>query len=95
LTESIGRQLDLDLFEIRAPTTEQAGELSVGAQVGQRVFVGFRQQFGEADLSRLTIEYRLTEALRILTSVAQGTARSTDGRLRDSAGLDLVYTIKY
>jgi hypothetical protein len=85
----------VDLFEVRAPTTGKAGELEVGRQVGERVFVGFRQQFGSGEASRLSIEYRLTEALRLLTSFGQGADRNADTRDREAAGADLVYTIRY
>ncbi|MEO8480921.1 MAG: translocation/assembly module TamB domain-containing protein [Acidobacteriota bacterium] len=95
LTSSIGRSLDVDLFEVRAPTTGKAGELELGRQVGERVFVGFRQQFGSGEASRLSIEYRLTEALRLLTSFGQGADRNADTRDRETAGADLVYTIRY
>ncbi len=95
LTASIGRSLDVDLFEVRAPTTGKAGEVQLGRQVGERVFVGFRQQFGSAEASRLSIEYRLTEALRLLTSFGQGADRNADTRDREAAGADLVYTIRY
>jgi hypothetical protein len=57
--------------------------------------VGFRQQFGAGDASRLSIEYRLTEALRLLTSFGQGADRTADTRDREAAGADLVYTIRY
>jgi translocation and assembly module TamB len=93
LTDSIGRALDVDLFEIRAPSAERPGEVSVGTQLSQRVFVGFRQQFGAADASRLSIEYRLTEALRMVSSVGQG--GNERNQRTDAARLDLVYTIKY
>lgn len=95
LTAAIGRSLDVDLFEVRAPTSGKAGEVQLGTQVGERVFVGFRQQFGSADASRLSIEYRLTEALRLLTSFGQGADRNADTRDREAAGVDLVYTIRY
>jgi autotransporter translocation and assembly factor TamB len=95
LTESIGRTLDLDLFEVRAPTSEGAGEVSVGTQVNERVFVGFKQQFGATDASRVSIEYRLTEAIRLLTSFGQGGDSNMSIREREAAGVDLVYTIRY
>jgi autotransporter translocation and assembly factor TamB len=95
LTESIGRTLDLDLFEVRAPTSEGAGEVSVGTQVNERVFVGFKQQFGSTEASRVSIEYRLTEAIRLLTSFGQGGNSNTSIREREAAGVDLVYTIRY
>lgn len=95
LTESIGRTLDLDLFEVRAPTSEGAGEVAVGTQVNERVFVGFKQQFGSTEASRVSIEYRLTEAIRLLTSFGQGGDSNMSIREREAAGVDLVYTIRY
>ena len=95
LTQSIGRALDVDLFEVRAPTTSQAGEVQVGTQLGDRIFVGFRQEFGSAEASRLSIEYRLTEALRLLTSFTQGADPEVQSRDREAAGVDLVYRIRY
>jgi autotransporter translocation and assembly factor TamB len=95
LADSIGRALDVDLFEIRTPTAGQAGEVNVGRQVNERLFVGFRQEFGETDASRLTFEYRLTDALRLLTSVAQGADRTKRTRDREAAGMDLLYVLQY
>jgi autotransporter translocation and assembly factor TamB len=95
LSTSIGNALDVDLFEIRAPSTGQAGEVTIGRQVSDRLFVGFRQEFGEADATRLSFEYRLTDALRILTSVAQGTERSKRSRDQEAAGVDLVFRVRY
>lgn len=95
LTESIGRALDVDLFEIRSPTAGEAGEVALGTQVNERVFIGVRQEFGSSEMSRVSIEYRISEALRLLTSVAQGTSRSSRTRAAETAGVDFVYTIKY
>jgi translocation and assembly module TamB len=95
LTESISGALDVDLFQIRAPTSGQAGEVQVGQQVNDRLFVGVRQQFGESDATRLSFEYRLTEALRVLTSVAQGVETRRGSARTERAGVDLVFTIRY
>jgi translocation and assembly module TamB len=95
LAESIGRALDVDLFEIRTPTAGQAGEVNVGRQVNERLFVGFRQQFGASDASRLSFEYRLTNALRVMTSVAQGSDRTRQSSDRDQTGVDFVYVLRY
>jgi translocation and assembly module TamB len=95
VADSIGGALNVDLFEIRAPGAGRAGEVNVGNQVSERLFVGFRQQFGESDASQLSLEYRLTEALRLLTSLGHGVDRNTTQRRADAAGLDLVYTLRY
>ncbi|MEO7192328.1 MAG: translocation/assembly module TamB domain-containing protein [Vicinamibacterales bacterium] len=94
LSDSLGRALDVDLFEIRAPSSGQAGEVSVGNQVNERLFIAFRQQFGASEGTQLSFEYRLTEALRLLTTVGQGGSRTGASRT-EAAGLDLVYLIRY
>jgi translocation and assembly module TamB len=95
LSDSIGRALDVDLFEIRAPGSRAAGELNVGRQVNDRFFIGFQQQFAGGEASRLSFEYQLTDALRILTSVAQGVERAKRSRNQDTAGIDLIYLVRY
>lgn len=95
LANSIGRALDVDLFEIRAPSAGEAGEVNVGRQVSERLFVGFRQEIGDADASRLSFEYRLTDTLRVLTSIAQGADRAKRSRDREAAGVDLQYVLRY
>ena len=95
LADSIGRALDVDLFEIRAPSSGGAGEVALGTQVSDRLFVGFRQEFGADSASRLSFEYRLTELLRLLTSVGQGADRSRATRDREAAGVDLVFRVRY
>ena len=66
LGESIGRALDLDLFEITTTTDE--GELgagvTVGQQIGDRAFFKLRQQFGERNFTEFLIEYQLADFLR-------------------------------
>ena len=60
LGESIGKALDLDLFEIT--TTTDTGDLgagiTVGQQVGDRAFLKLRQQFGERTTTEFTLETR-------------------------------------
>jgi autotransporter translocation and assembly factor TamB len=95
LADSIGQALDVDLFEIRAPSSGGAGEVALGTQVSDRLFVGFRQEFGSDSASRLSFEYRLTELLRLLTSVGQGADQSRATRDRETAGVDLVFRVRY
>ncbi len=95
LSESIGDALDIDLFEIRAPGSGEAGQVNFGRQVNDRLFVGFQQEFAGGEASRLSFEYQLTDALRILTSVAQGVERAKRSRNQDTAGIDLIYQIRY
>ena len=95
LSESLGDALDVDLFEIRAPGADAAGEVTVGRQVNDRLFIGFRQEFAGGEASRLSFEYQINDALRILTSVAQGVERAKRQRNQDTAGIDLIYQVRY
>jgi translocation and assembly module TamB len=95
LSDSLGRAFDVDLFEIRPPSSGRSGELSLGNQVTQRLFIAFRQQFGASEASRLSLEYRLTEALRLLTTVGQGGTNRSGGTGVETAGIDLMYVIRY
>lgn len=95
LADSIGRALDVDLFEINVPSTEGSGDVMLGTQLNERLFVGFRQEFGSDRASRLSFEYRLTEFLRILTAVGQGGDRGQSTRDRETAGADLVFRFRY
>jgi hypothetical protein len=58
------------------------------------LFVAFRQQFGASEGSQLSLEYRLTQALRLLTTVGQGGSRTGANRT-ETAGMDVVYLIRY
>ena len=96
LANSIARALDLDIFEIRASGGESGQpSIAVGQQFGSRLFVSFRQEFGSEDFSQLSLEYRVNELLRLVSTVTQGTQRSHRTQRIDRTGLDLIYTISY
>ena len=66
------RALDLDLFEIRASGGETGQPaVAVGQQIGSRLFVSFRQEFGSEDLTQLSLEYRINEVLRLVSTVTR------------------------
>ena len=96
LANSIARALDLDIFEIRA-TGGESGQpsIAVGQQFGSRLFVSFRQEFGSDDFSQLSLEYRLNELLRLVSTVTQGNQRSHRTQRIDRTGVDLIYTLSY
>ena len=100
LGESIGRALDLDLFEIT--TTNDEGELgaglTIGQQVGDRAFVKFRQQFGDRNLTEFLLEYQLARFLRLDLSGAPETSGSANriGEQRiEKAGVNLIFFFSY
>jgi translocation and assembly module TamB len=78
LGESIGRALDLDLFEIT--TTSETGELAagvtIGQQIGDRMFFRLRQEFGDRNLSEFVLEYQIAQFLRVQASSPIRTVRS-------------------
>ena len=100
LSQSLGRALDLDLFEIQ--TTTAAGEITprvtVGQQFGDRMFLRFSQQFGAQQISEFTLEYELTDYLRLAGTVMEG-RQSAGQRLAlrrvERYGLDLVFFFSY
>ena len=59
LSRSIGKALDVDLFEITTSdpqTGETAGGVTLGKQVGDKAFVRFRQQFGQRSFTEFMLD---------------------------------------
>jgi autotransporter translocation and assembly factor TamB len=100
LGESIGRALDLDLFEI-APTTDgdQLGAgITIGEQVGSRTFLKLRQTFGDQPTSEFMLEYQISDFLRLVGSAApetSGAANRIGQRRVERAGIDLIFFFSY
>jgi len=100
LGESIGRALDVDLFEIT--TTTESGDLGaglvIGQQVGDRAFFKLRQQFGEQNISEFLLEYQIADFLRARGSAApeaSGSANRIGQRRVERAGIDLIFFFSY
>jgi translocation and assembly module TamB len=100
LGESIGKALDLDLFEIT--TTTDTGELgagiTIGQQVGDRAFFKLRQQFGDRNTSEFLLEFQLARFLRMQTSAApetSGAGNRIGQRRIERAGVDLIFFFSY
>ena len=96
IADSVARALDLDVFEIR-PSSEisAGGSIAIGRQLSDNLFVGFQQQFGAGEMSKLTFEYRLTQFLRLVTAFAQGTGdRQAMTTQAEAAGIDLFFVIR-
>src|SRR4029453_7960041 len=95
LADSVARALNLDLFEIRPSDDTRGGAtVSIGQQVSDRLFVGFRQDFGPSEISQVEFESRLTEAIRVVTTFADGPGRSRVLPRADRAGIDFFYVIR-
>ena len=101
LGKSIGKALDVDLFEITATdpeTGETAGGVTVGLEVSDKAYVRFRQQFGQRSFTEFMLEYQLAKFLRLDTSFAPETSgvanRLTQNRV-ERAGVDLIFFFSY
>ena len=100
LGESIGRALDLDLFEI---TTAGEGDslgagVTIGEQIGDRTFVKLRQQFGERTYSEFLLEYQIADFMRLAGSAApetSGAGNRIGQRRIERAGIDLIFFFSY
>lgn len=100
LGESIGRALDLDLFEITTTTEEGdfGAGLTVGQQIGDDVYFKLRQQFGERSITEFLLEYQLTDFLRVQATAAPettGAANRIGQRRIERAGIDLIFFFSY
>jgi len=98
LTRSIADALELDEFEIQAQGEQGAGPtLSIGEQVGERIFFRVRQGFGAQQATEFILEYQIAEYLRLqgaVADIAAGTERATFRRI-ERAGLDLIFFFSY
>jgi autotransporter translocation and assembly factor TamB len=101
LGRSIGKALDIDLFEITTSdieTGETAGGVTLGKQVSDKAFVRFRQQFGQRSFTEFMMEYQLSKFLRLDTRFApetSGVANRLTQRKVERAGVDLIFFFSY
>jgi autotransporter translocation and assembly factor TamB len=101
LGRSIGKALDVDLFEITTSdpeTGETAGGVTLGKQVSDKAFVRFRQQFGQRSFSEFMLEYQLARFLRLDTTLSpetSGVANRLTQRRVERAGIDLIFFFSY
>jgi autotransporter translocation and assembly factor TamB len=97
LAEALRDALDVDLLEISAGGDSGTGpSVAIGNQLGERVFVKVRQQFGSADVTQFLLDYELTEQLRLQTSASDGgQTNRTPGQRVEQAGVDFVFVKKY
>jgi translocation and assembly module TamB len=100
LGQSIGKALDLDLFEIN--TTGEGGslgaELVIGEQIGDRTFFKLRQIFGDRTYSEFLLEYQIADFLRFVGSGAPEASNSGNriGQRRiERAGVNLIFFFSY
>jgi autotransporter translocation and assembly factor TamB len=98
LNDTLQNALDVDLFQIDTATDEGGGPaITVGEQVGEKLFVRFRQIFGAQDASEFQLEYQLTDILRLQGSYAEGSQRANRSLARriERGGIDLILVFSY
>jgi translocation and assembly module TamB len=98
LSSSLGRALNVDIFELDPTGDEGEGPtVTVGQQVGERLFLKFRQLFGARDSSEFQLEYQLSDFLRLQGSFAEGQSSANRYLTRrvERAGIDLVVFFSY
>jgi len=98
LAQSIGNALELDVFEVQtAPENGTGPSVTVGEQVGERLFVKFRQAFGAQSVSELILEYQIAQYLRFQTTVAEGAAATERTLMHrvEQGGVDLIFYYTY
>jgi hypothetical protein len=101
LSRSVGKALDVDLFEITTSdpeTGETAGGVTLGKQVSDKAFIRYRQQVGQRSFTQFQIEYDLARFLRFQGSVAPETTsaanRLTQRRVQRMTA-DLIFFFSY
>ncbi len=97
LAEAVRDALGVDLLEITAAGEEGRGpSVTVGEQIGERVFVRVRQQFGSTEATALLLEYQIAEFLRLQTNIVEGAETNRAiGNRTDRGGIDLIFVVRY
>jgi translocation and assembly module TamB len=98
LANTLGRALNVDIFELDPSGDEGEGPtVTIGQQVGERLFLKFRQLFGTRDASEFQLEYQLTDFLRLQGSIAEGQSSANRSLTRrvERGGIDLVVYFSY
>jgi translocation and assembly module TamB len=98
IADTLGRALNVDIFELDPSGDEGEGPtVTIGQQVGERLFLKFRQLFGTRDVSEFQLEYQLTDFLRLQGSIAEGQTSANRSLTRrvERGGIDLVVYFSY
>jgi autotransporter translocation and assembly factor TamB len=94
ISDAVARALDLDLFDVRASDEGTGPVVSVGRQVGS-FYVSAEQHFGDENSSALSLEYRISKLLKVVSSVAQGVQQTMLSRWSQQTGVDLIFVVRY
>ena len=100
LGESIGKALDLDLFEIS--TTTESGDLgaviTLGQQLNEKTFLKIRQEFRERSTTEFQLEYAIARFVRAQAKASPestGSADRINQQRIERAGIDLIFFFSY
>jgi translocation and assembly module TamB len=94
ISDAVARALDLDLFDVRASDEGTGPVVSIGRQVGS-FYVSAEQHFGDDTSSALSLEYRISKLLKVVSSVAQGVQQTMLSRWSQQTGVDLIFVVRY
>ena len=97
LTRSVANALELDEFEIQPLDDTGGPSLSIGEQVGERLFFRIRQGFGAAEATEFILEYQVRDFLRLQGAVAETSGQTQTATFRrvERGGLDLIFFFSY
>jgi translocation and assembly module TamB len=98
IANSLERTLGLDTFEVQTFGEDGvAPAVTIGEQVGERLYVNLRQQFGGQEVTEFLLEYRLADFLRLRGAIAEGETRANRSLTRrvERGGIDLVFLFSY
>lgn len=98
LSDTLGRALNVDILTLDpSGDAGQGPSVTVGQQVGERLFLKFRQIFGTRDVSEFQLEYQLADFLRLQGSIADGQTSANRSLTRrvERSGIDLVVYFSY
>jgi len=97
ISDTLEQALNVDLFELEATTDDGGPAITLGEQVGERLFLKFRQIFGTQDASEFQLEYQLADFLRLQASLSEGKGRANRSLTRrvERGGIDLVVFFSY
>jgi len=97
LAQSIGNALGVDTFEINlAPEGGSGGQVTVGQQVGQNLYLKVEQIIGQQSQTNFIVEYELTRWLRFRTKIVQGSFTQPQMFQKiETSGVDLLFFFSY
>ncbi|KAA3601502.1 MAG: translocation/assembly module TamB [Calditrichaeota bacterium] len=90
ISNKIGKELNLDIFEIEKGKSLQNSTVKVGKYLTPNVFVSVSQEFGSEDGQRVELEYKLPKEVVFLNLFIQA-----EKQRNGSSGLDLIWKYEW